>query len=133
MLVNLIQLNNFNQDSEKYKLECPSQFHYLNQSTIYELEGVSNADEYIKTRRAMTIVGISEDEQVKMVSFSCLLILLSFCFDEPFDLQEAIFRALAAILHLGNVDFSPGKEHDSSKIKDETSSFHLQMASDLFM
>lgn len=97
------------EDSEKYKLERPSEFHYLNQSTVHELEGVSNADEYIKTRRAMTIVGISEDE------------------------QEAIFRALAAILHLGNVDFSPGKEHDSSKIKDETSSFHLQMASDLFM
>uniref|UniRef100_A0A803LYP2 Uncharacterized protein n=1 Tax=Chenopodium quinoa TaxID=63459 RepID=A0A803LYP2_CHEQI len=96
------------EDSEKYKLEDPRQFHYLNQSKIYELEGVSNRDEYMKTRRAMTIVGISEDE------------------------QEAIFRALAAILHLGNVEFSPGKEHDSSIIKDQTSSFHLQMAADLF-
>ncbi|XP_021738908.1 myosin-15-like [Chenopodium quinoa] len=96
------------EDSEKYKLEDPRQFHYLNQSKIYELEGVSNRVEYMKTRRAMTIVGISEDE------------------------QEAIFRALAAILHLGNVEFSPGKEHDSSIIKDQTSSLHLQMAADLF-
>ncbi|KNA05554.1 hypothetical protein SOVF_189230 [Spinacia oleracea] len=96
------------EDSEKYKLEHPRQFHYLNQSKIYELEGVSNKDEYMKTRRAMTIVGISEDE------------------------QEAIFRALAAILHLGNVEFSPGKEHDSSIIKDQISGFHLQMAADLF-
>ncbi|XP_057524862.1 myosin-15 [Amaranthus tricolor] len=96
------------EDSERYKLKHASQFHYLNQSKIYELEGVSNQEEYMKTRRAMTIVGISEDE------------------------QEAIFRALAAILHLGNVEFSPGKEHDSSKIKDQTSSFHLQMAADLF-
>ncbi|KAH9616472.1 hypothetical protein KSS87_005406 [Heliosperma pusillum] len=97
------------ENSERYKLEDPTQFHYLNQSKTYELEGVSNADEYIKTRRAMTIVGISDTE------------------------QEAIFRTLAGILHLGNVEFSPGKEHDSSKIKDQKSSCHLQMVAELFM
>lgn len=47
--------------------------------------------------------------------------------------QEAIFRTLAAILHLGNVEFSPGKEHDSSVLKDQKSSFHLQMAASLLM
>lgn len=47
--------------------------------------------------------------------------------------QEAIFRVLAAILHLGNVEFSPGKEHDSSVIKDEKSRFHMETAADLFM
>jgi myosin-5 len=46
--------------------------------------------------------------------------------------QEAIFRALAAILHLGNIEFSPGKEYDSSVIKDQKSSFHMQMAANLF-
>ncbi|KAK4397650.1 Myosin-15 [Sesamum angolense] len=86
----------------------PSNFHYLNQSKIYELEGVSNAEEYVKTRRAMGIVGISDNE------------------------QEAIFRTLAGILHLGNVEFSPGREHDSSVIKDQKSNFHLQMAANLF-
>lgn len=85
----------------------------------------------MKTRRAMTIVGISEDEQVKyaLCAFSFVYFTLSRLMNS---LQEAIFRALAAILHLGNVEFSPGKEHDSSKIKDQTSSFHLQMAADLF-
>ncbi|XP_015572900.1 myosin-15 isoform X2 [Ricinus communis] len=96
-------------DAENYKLDHPSHFHYLNQSKIYELEGVSNAEEYIKTRRAMDIVGISHEN------------------------QEAIFRTLAAILHLGNIEFSPGKEHDSSTVKDQRSSFHLQMAAALFM
>lgn len=47
--------------------------------------------------------------------------------------QEAIFRTLAAILHLGNIEFSPGKEHDSSVIKDKKSTFHLQMAAELLM
>lgn len=52
------------QDAEKYKLGHPRLFHYLNQSKTYELEGVSNADEYLKTRRAMDIVGISSEDQV---------------------------------------------------------------------
>ncbi|OMO67020.1 IQ motif, EF-hand binding site [Corchorus capsularis] len=95
-------------DAEKYKLSHPSHFYYLNQSKTYELEGVSSAEEYMKTRRAMDIVGISHED------------------------QEAIFRTLAAILHLGNIEFSPGREHDSSVIKDQKSTFHMQMAADLF-
>ncbi|RXH73031.1 hypothetical protein DVH24_012715 [Malus domestica] len=96
-------------DAEKYKLGHPSHFHYLNQSKTYELAGVSSAEEYTKTRTAMDIVGISRED------------------------QEAIFRTLAAILHLGNIDFSPGKEHDSSVLKDQKSNFHMQMAANLFM
>nr|XP_043620465.1 myosin-15 [Erigeron canadensis] len=96
-------------DAESYDLGHPSNFHYLNQSKVYELEGVSSAEEYVKTRRAMDIVGINNDE------------------------QEAIFRTLAAILHLGNIEFSPGKEHDSSGVKDEKSKFHLHTAARLFM
>jgi len=42
----------------------PSHFHYLNQSKVYELDGVSSAEEYMKTRRAMDIVGISLGDQV---------------------------------------------------------------------
>jgi len=53
------------QDVEKYKLGNPKSFHYLNQSNCYELVGVSDAHEYLATRRAMDIVGISTQEQVK--------------------------------------------------------------------
>ncbi|KAE9446189.1 hypothetical protein C3L33_21913, partial [Rhododendron williamsianum] len=96
-------------DAEKYKLGHPSHFHYINQSKTYELDGVNSAEEYMKTIRAMDIVGISHGE------------------------QEAIFRILAGILHLGNIDFSPGQEHDSSVIKDQKSSFHMEMAANLFI
>ena len=48
-------------------------------------------------------------------------------------MQEAIFRVVAAILHLGNIQFVQGKEHDSSMLKDKQSQFHLQIASDLLM
>lgn len=50
-----------------------------------------------------------------------------------FSPQEAIFRVVAAILHLGNVLFSKGKDIDSSVLKDDNSKFHLQTVSELLM
>ncbi|KAH0778061.1 hypothetical protein KY290_009472 [Solanum tuberosum] len=93
----------------KYKLEHPKSFRYLNQSKCYELVGVSDAEEYLATRRAMDVVGISKKE------------------------QEAIFRVVASILHLGNIDFAKGKEADSSAIKEEKSKLHLKTAAELLM
>ncbi|CAI9100665.1 OLC1v1037811C1 [Oldenlandia corymbosa var. corymbosa] len=96
------------EERERYRLQDPKSFHYLNQSNCYELDGVNDAEEYLATRRAMDIVGISEEE------------------------QEAIFRVVAAILHLGNVEFAKGKEIDSSVIKDDKSWFHLNTTAELF-
>lgn len=45
--------------------------------------------------------------------------------------QEAIFRVVAAILHIGNVEFAKGKEVDSSILKDSKSKFHLETAVEL--
>lgn len=45
--------------------------------------------------------------------------------------QDAIFRVVAAILHLGNIDFNKGSEIDSSAIKDKKSRFHLNMTAEL--
>ncbi|KAH9618530.1 hypothetical protein KSS87_005395 [Heliosperma pusillum] len=95
------------EEVEKYKLGNPKSFHYLNQSSCYELDDVDDAHEYLSLRRAMDIVGINEEE------------------------QEAIFRVVAAILHLGNVNFVKGDEIDSSAIKDEKSRFHLNITSEL--
>ncbi|KAJ8506026.1 hypothetical protein OPV22_006912 [Ensete ventricosum] len=96
-------------DVERYKLGNPKSFHYLNQSNCFKLDGVDDAEEYLATRRAMDIVGISVQE------------------------QEAIFRVVAAILHLGNIDFAKGPEIDSSVIKDDKSRFHLNMTTELLM
>lgn len=38
---------------------------------------------------------------------------------------------VAAILHLGNVEFAKGEEIDSSVIKDEQSRFHLNVTAEL--
>eukprot|EP01018_Ginkgo_biloba_P029722 Gb_18084 [translate_table: standard] len=96
---------------EKYKLQehRPGSFHYLNQSNCYELDGISDADKFAETRNAMNAVGISEGE------------------------QDSIFRVIAAILHLGNVDFTEGKEPDSCIPNGNRSIFHLKTAAELFM
>ncbi|CAI0449009.1 unnamed protein product [Linum tenue] len=97
------------EEIEKYKLDHPKTFHYLNQSKCFELVGISDAHDYLATRRAMDIVGISAKE------------------------QEAIFRVVAAILHLGNIVFTKGKEVDSSVPKDEKAKFHLKTTAELLM
>ncbi|XP_049406018.1 myosin-6 [Solanum stenotomum] len=97
------------EDIQRFKLDNPRTFHYLNQTNCYELDGLDDAKEYLATRRAMDVVGISSEE------------------------QDAIFRVVAAILHLGNIEFAKGKEIDSSVPKDEKSWFHLRTAAELFM
>ncbi|XP_027365893.1 myosin-9-like isoform X2 [Abrus precatorius] len=97
------------EEVEKYKLGNPRSFHYLNQSKCYELADISDAREYLATRRAMDIVGISQKD------------------------QEAIFRVVAAILHIGNIAFTKGKEVDSSVPKDDQAKFHLKTTAELLM
>ncbi|KAL0392637.1 UNVERIFIED_CONTAM: Myosin-8 [Sesamum radiatum] len=96
-------------DIERYKLGDPRLFHYLNQSNCYELDGINDGKEYLSTRRAMDVVGISFDE------------------------QDSIFRVVAAILHLGNIEFAKGRDGDDSQPKDDKSRFHLKTAADLLM
>ncbi|KAI3678757.1 hypothetical protein L6452_38060 [Arctium lappa] len=97
------------EDLQRFKLGDPRTFHYLNQSNCYQIDGLDEAKEYIATRNAMDVVGINSEE------------------------QDAIFRVVAAILHLGNIEFAKGKEIDSSVPKDEKSLFHLRTAAELFM
>ncbi|KAK1426784.1 hypothetical protein QVD17_15464 [Tagetes erecta] len=97
------------EEVKKYKLGDPTSFHYLNQSNCYELVGVNDAHDYLATRRAMDVVGMSQQE------------------------QDAIFRVVASILHLGNLEFSKGEEIDSAILKDDKSKFHLQMTAELLM
>jgi myosin-5 len=115
-------------------LGSPKSFHYLNQTNCFELAGVSDAHDYLSTRRAMYIVGISAKEQVSFRR-SMLLTAVSQCSILPsLSLsQEAIFRVVAAVLHIGNIDFSKGKEVDSSVPKDDQAKFHLKTTAELLM
>lgn len=125
----------------------PRTFHYLNQTKCYEVSNVDDAREYIETRNAMDIVGISQEEQVMFLSISWdsyiasysetsenaynINIKLNRFFSKQF--QDAIFRVVAAILHFGNIEFVKGKEIDSSQLKNEKSAMHLRTAAELLM
>ncbi|KAI9078793.1 hypothetical protein K1719_039251 [Acacia pycnantha] len=97
------------EDLKRFKLENPRTYHYLNQSNFFELDGLDESKEYLATRRAMEVVGINSDE------------------------QDAIFRVIAAILHLGNIEFQKGDEPDSSEPKDDQSRSHLKTTAELLM
>ncbi|CAM0954276.1 unnamed protein product [Alopecurus aequalis] len=97
------------EEIKRYKLADPSSFHYLNQSACIKVDGMSDAEEYLATRSAMNTVGITEQE------------------------QEATFRVVAVVLHLGNINFVKGREADSSVLKDEKARFHLNAAAELLM
>ncbi|GAU25942.1 hypothetical protein TSUD_16800, partial [Trifolium subterraneum] len=56
-------------DVDRFKLGNPRSFHYLNQSNCFELDALDDSKEYLDTRRAMDVVGISKDEQSLEDSF----------------------------------------------------------------
>lgn len=60
----LLILSFLSQDIKRFKLDNPRTFHYLNQTNCYELDGLDDAKEYLATRKAMDVVGISSEEQV---------------------------------------------------------------------
>ena len=52
------------QDVKRFKVDNPKNFHYLNQSSCYNVDAIDDAKEYLAARRAMDVVGIGSDEQV---------------------------------------------------------------------
>lgn len=65
------------QERERYKLGDPSTFHYLNQSNCIKLEGLDESKEYLETRKAMDIIGISSEEQVHILLMSGIIFPLN--------------------------------------------------------
>jgi len=68
-------------EKKAFYLQNPENFNYLNQSGCFDIPGVNDSTEFKDTRKAFDIIGINKDE------------------------QSAIFKILAAILHLGNIKF----------------------------
>jgi myosin-5 len=69
------------EQQQQWHLGPASSFRYLNQSDCFQLKGTNDAEEYKITRLAMSAVGLSGE------------------------VQDQVFRVLAALLHLGNVMF----------------------------
>lgn len=72
-----------------------SEFHFLNQSGTGVIPSVDDAKDFEETRTALSTIGISEQT------------------------QSDIFRLLAALLHLGNIEI--GGRNDATLAEDEAS------------
>lgn len=73
------------------QLEHQDNFHYTRQGSCPSINGVDDLADFHETRRALTLLGFSEEQQTDM------------------------FRVLAGILHLGNVKFVDA-DHEGSNI-----------------
>jgi myosin-5 len=76
----------FLDDEERGVSLYAGDFNYLNRGECIEVDGVSDEETQVVTKKAMTMIGISEQE------------------------QASTWRLLCAILHLGNLSFLPLKE-----------------------
>lgn len=81
----------------QYRLSNPENFRYLKQSGCTKVSGIDDSEDFKHTKRAMNIIGIPEST------------------------QSNVFKLLAAILHLGNLEFKAGKGKDSSEVSSSQS------------
>ncbi|KAI8881146.1 hypothetical protein K501DRAFT_334936 [Backusella circina FSU 941] len=82
-------------EKEEWSLKPWSDFHYLNQSGTGVIPNVDDAKDFEETRTALTTIGIQTQTQTE------------------------IFRLLAALLHLGNIDITG--RNDAALSEDEPS------------
>jgi myosin-5 len=86
-------------EREQLGLSSVEEFDYLNQGATPTIDGVDDKSEFEATRRSLSTIGVNENS------------------------QSAIFRVLAALLHLGNVKISATRT-DSSLSPSEPSLLH---------
>ncbi|XP_019577042.2 unconventional myosin-Vb isoform X2 [Rhinolophus sinicus] len=73
-------------------LTCAEDFFYASQGGDTAIEGVDDADDFEKTRQAFTLLGVRDSHQI------------------------SIFKIIASILHLGNVEIQAERDGDSCSI-----------------
>jgi len=75
---------------EQFGLQGPEAYNYTSRSNCLEVQGINDSDDYADTLNAMMIIGLSNEE------------------------QNEIFRMLAVILWLGNVEFTDMDDGNSA-------------------
>ena len=81
-------------------------FHYINQSGCIDIEGVDDAQDFNEANQAFDEIGFSKDE------------------------QHSLYRIVAGILHLGNIDFVSNNDEETRIDPKSDSAF--QFACELF-
>jgi hypothetical protein len=89
------------QERQRLRLTDASRFRYLNQSGCVQIDGWDDEALFAKTRTALSYLGMSDRQ------------------------QEQILQVLAAILHLGNLEFEP--QGDGSRLRTGSASVQEAM------
>ncbi|KFO59149.1 Unconventional myosin-Vb, partial [Corvus brachyrhynchos] len=76
-------------------LTCAEDFFYTSQGGDTSIDGVDDADDFEKTRHAFTLLGVKESHQM------------------------IIFRIIAAILHLGNLEIQGERDGEACSVSSE--------------
>lgn len=82
-------------DREVWALKPPDEYHYTNQGDCYDLSRVEDEEEFVHTRKAMSLMGFPQEE------------------------QNSILALVASLLHLGELEFEEGATEDCSKFSDD--------------
>lgn len=77
------------EEKEQLQLTSIEEYNYLNQGGDYHIEGVNEVEEYKSTTDALTLIGIGKEKQF------------------------AIFKILAALLHIGNIEIKATRNNAS--------------------
>lgn len=86
--------NDYDDDSDYYVSGPPEDFYYTNQGEDAYIDNVDDASQFQETKDAMELLGIYSES------------------------QRMMFRVLAAILHLGNVQISKNdKKEDETQVE----------------
>lgn len=84
-------------ERDQYGMMPPQSFRYLSSSGEYDADGIDDAQEYQDMRHAMTVCNITPDQ------------------------QNSVLEIVAAILHLGNIDFI--EEGNDARVDDDRCMF----------
>eukprot|EP00761_Pharyngomonas_kirbyi_P012356 gb/GECH01012383.1/.p1 GENE.gb/GECH01012383.1/~~gb/GECH01012383.1/.p1 ORF type:complete len:1469 (+),score=336.96 gb/GECH01012383.1/:1-4407(+) len=82
------------EERKEFQINNPQDFHYLNQSGCYDVDGIDDVEWMGEVRNAMDVIGINKTE------------------------QHSIFKLLAGILWLGNISFAD-EGNEKAKVADE--------------
>jgi len=83
------------EEREKYLLDDPENFHYLNQSGCVSLDGVSDKENFRNLKLAFSVLKMT-DSQI-----------------------EGTFKIISGILHLGNIKFEEDSSNEGAKFDGE--------------
>jgi len=87
------------QEKQQFGINGPEDFYYLTQGECMSVDTIDDHQEWADMRNAMNVIGMTGTE------------------------QNSIFRLLAAILWLGNIDFT--ETGDKASVADDSSTYSL--------